>query len=88
MTTRDEICKNKTMQRLIKEGKIFRNNLTGKRFSIILVRMQPIIDNAPWVVICQSMINKRPLQYEVKFEYLYEGLKTRPDGSADLTPLN
>lgn len=87
--TRAEIVKNKSLCKMIKPLKVFRNNQSGKRFTVQHVRMEPIDNGIKWYIDCSTMVNKRPVIFEMQFEELANGLILNPETNLGLfTALN
>jgi hypothetical protein len=87
--TREEILKNKTICKMIKPLKVFRNNKSGARFTITNVKMQPIDDGQKWFIECSTNVNGRPLPFNMKFEDLANGLILDKNTNLGIyTPLN
>lgn len=72
--TRNEILKNKTLCKMIKPLKVFRNNKSGARFTVQHVKMQPIDDGMKWYIECTTNVNGRPVPFNMTFEELANGL--------------
>lgn len=86
--TREEIKKNKTLCNIIKPLKVFRNNLTGKRFIIDRVPMEPIQEGLYWKVECSTVINKgHRVPFTIRFEALANGLRFDPNTNTALYTL-
>jgi hypothetical protein len=74
---------------LIKNGKVFRNNKSGARFTVQNIKMQPIDDGMKWFVECTTNVNGRPLPFNIKFEELANGLVLDTKTNLGIyTPLN
>lgn len=76
--TREEIIKNKTLCNMIKNGKVYRNNKNGARFTIQHVKMEPILESQKWFIECTTNVNGRPLPFNMQFEELANGLTLDP----------